>query len=166
MNYNEKFNDDLTQGKCGELIISKWLEKYKRYNLVKFNDNNLYDILLVKDDGSNITVECKTDRWEHFNWKTNNIFIETRCNNKPSGIWSSIADLYAFYFPDYGELYFIKTKNLKDLLKNNQEIFNRKTLSGDKGKVSGFTINRYEYEKLFNKYSISKEIWKKVYKKN
>jgi hypothetical protein len=166
MNNAEKFKKDLSQGQCGEYIISKWLEKYKGYKTIKFNDNNLYDILMEKPNGSSLTIECKTDRWEFFNKETGNIFIETRCSNKPSGIWSSIADVYAFYFPDYEELYFISTSKLKDLLKNNQELFEIKTLSGDGGKVSGFVINRYKNENLFNKVHIKKEIWKKVYKKN
>ena len=158
----KKFRSDLNQGNIGEKIIATWLEKYKGMKFIKFNNDNLYDILMEKPDGSTLTIECKTDRWEFFNYKTGNIFIETRCNGKSSGIWSSIADIYAFYFPDFGELYFISTKELKVLLKEKQNLFNRKTLSGDGGKVSGFTINRYDNKDLFKFYEINKlKIWEK-----
>lgn len=157
-----KFRSDLNQGNIGEKIVASWLMKYKNMKLIKFNDNNLYDILMEKENGSSLTLEVKTDRWEFFNYETGNIFIETRCNNKPSGVWSSIADVYCFYFPDYGELYFISTTELKDLLLNRQDLFIRKTLSGDGAKVSGFVINRYKNKDLFKLYNIPKlKIWSK-----
>lgn len=164
MNWNDKFTEDLKQGQLGERIVAKWLEKYKEYKFIKDNDDNLFDILMQKPDASTLTLEIKTDRYEFFKKRiTNNIFVETRCNDLPSGVWSSIADMYCFYFPDFGELYFIDNEKLKDLLKNKQELFSRKTLSGDKGKVSGFTINRYECKDLFDYYEINKlKIWNKM----
>ena len=165
MSANDKFIKDLNQGNIGERIVSSWLIKYKKMKFIKFNDDNLYDILMEKENGSSLTLEVKTDRWEFFNYETGNIFIETRCNDKPSGIWSSIADLYVFYFPDYGELYFITTDKLKGLLRNNQELFEIKRLSGDGGKVSGFVINRYKNKDLFKLYEIPKlKIWSKLEK--
>jgi len=160
MDFNKKWINDLDQGNKGERVVANWLKKYKGMKIIKYNDNNQYDVLMEKENGSSLTLEVKTDRWEHFNYKTGNIFIETRCNGKPSGVWSSLADVYVFYFPDYSELYFISTTKLKDLLSTRQDLFDRKTLSGDGGKVSGFTINRYKNKDLFKFYEINKlKLW-------
>jgi hypothetical protein len=149
-----KFTTDLEQGNLGERIIAKWLEKFKGYETIKFGNTMDYDFVSQRPDGKQITFEIKTDRYEHFkNRKTGNIFVETRCNNKQSGVWGTIADVYVFYFPDFGEIYMIKTDDLRALL-SNPSICDRKTLSGDRGAVSGYTINRYKYGHLFNKIEI------------
>lgn len=151
-----KFNKDLKQGNLGETIIAKWLEKYKGFKLIKYGNTMDYDIVMEAPNGKQITYEVKTDRYEFFKgYKTGNIFVETRCNGKPSGIWGSIADVYVFFFPDFEEVYFIKTSDLKDLIKR-PDVCNRKTMSGDRGAVSGFVIDRYKWKELFSSYKINK----------
>lgn len=148
-----KFNVDLKQGNLGERIISKWLEKYKGYTTIKFGNTSDYDFISKNRDGKEIKFEVKTDRWEKYNRKTGNIFIETRCNDKPSGIWSTKSDVYVFYFPDYGEIYMIKTDDLKSLI-TRPDVVCRRSMAGDRGAVSGFVINRYKHGHLFKRIDI------------
>jgi hypothetical protein len=161
----KKFREDLTQGNIGEKIVATWLEKYKDMKLIKFNNTMAYDFIMEMPTGKNISYEIKTDRWETFNKETGNIFIETRCNGKASGVWGTCADVYCFYFPDYGELYFIKTDDLRNVIATRPDILTRTTLSGDGGKVSGFLINRYKNKNIFKFYEINKlKVWSKVEK--
>lgn len=154
MNYQQKWLDDLNQGELGEKVIVSFLQKKGNLKFIKYNKNMDYDILMEKPDGGSLTFEVKTDRYEKYNGKTGNIFVETRCNGKNSGIWGSYADIYVFYFPDFGEIYMIKTEELKRLIQEENHIFRYSTQSGDMGKVSGFLINRYTHKDKFKFYQI------------
>jgi hypothetical protein len=148
-----KFTTDLEQGNLGEKVIAKWLEKYQGYETIKFGNTMDYDFVSQRPDGKQISYEVKTDRWEKYNYKTGNIFVETRCNDKQSGIWGTKSDVYVFYFPDFGEIYMIKTEDIRALIKD-PSVCSRRTMSGDRGAVSGFVINRYKHGHLFNKIEI------------
>jgi hypothetical protein len=160
MNYSDKFYQQLGQGKVGEAIVAAWLNKYKNLEIVDFNDTIDYDIKMT-DGEKNITYEVKCDRWEHFKMlKTGNMVFETRNNKKPSGIWATKADYYCYYFPDFCELYFIKVEKLRELCMTRPDVCIRFTNGGDKGNSSGFKINRYEWNSLFEFYKINKlKIW-------
>lgn len=158
MKAQDKFNNALQQGNKGELIIANWFRVKKGWDIKEYGNTSDWDILLEKGDKS-LTIEVKTDRWEHFNYKTSNIFIETRCNGNKSGVWSTKSDLYAFYFPDYGEVYFIKTEDLKKLIGEKQHLLKYKCHSGDRGAVSGFVINRYDCKDEFNYINIGTRCW-------
>jgi hypothetical protein len=159
-----KWIKDLSQGNIGEKVVASWLSRYKDLDLIKFNDTMDYDFVMERKDGSTISFEVKTDRYEFYKgYKTGNIFIETRCNGKKSGLWGTIADMYCFYFPDFGELYFIKTEDLRSIVRDRNDILVRTTLSGDGGKVSGFLIDRYKWRSLFKYYDIPKlKIWSEM----
>jgi hypothetical protein len=152
MNTN-KFTEDLQQGNLGEKVIAKWLEKYKGYKTIKFGNTSDYDFVTQRPDGKQIMVECKTDRWEKYNYETGNIFIETHCNGRLSGLWSTMSEIYVFYFPDYGEIYMVKTDDLKSLIRR-PDICSRRTMSGDRGAVSGFVMNRYKHGHLLKRIDI------------
>lgn len=154
MNYQVKWQDDLKQGELGEKIIKQFLIKKKGFKFIKDNKNMDYDLLMEAPNGASFTFEIKTDRYEKYNGKTGNIFIETRCNNKPSGVWGSIADVYVFYFPDFGEIYMIYKSELQRLIQEEPHLFRYSTQSGDGGKVSGFLINRYNHRDKFKVYQI------------
>jgi hypothetical protein len=152
----------LTQGQVGEMIVSKYLENKYKWENKGYGNTKDWDIHLTKENGEDVFIEVKTDRWEKFNKVTNNIFIETRCNNTPSGIWSSKSNLYAFYFPDDGEIFFIKTSDLKDLVKDPEKV-RYTNMSGDGGRVSGFLINRKDWRDLFQVVNIGVlDYWKKT----
>ena len=140
MNYNQKFIEDLSAGNLGEKVFANFLLK-KGFNIKGFNNDYKYDI--ITDYHSKIiTFEIKTDRYEFLkSVKTNNIFIEVSCNNKPSGISKTEADIFVYFLPDYEECYCISVKELRKILRSNPEYFRYTTQSGDLGKVKGYLIN-------------------------
>jgi hypothetical protein len=162
IDYNKKFVEQLQQGNKGEVIVAKWLEKYKGLKTLEFNNTIDYDIKMT-DYFFEETYEVKCDRWEYWKKiKTGNMFFETRSGNKPSGIWATKADFYCYYYPDFGELWFIETNKLKELCKTRPDVCIRKADAGDNSKIKGFTINRYKWKELFEHYNINIEIWDKI----
>lgn len=157
-NYNAKFKEDLKWGQIGERVIAKWLEKYKGFQTIDFGNDNKYDIEMKKDD-KKVLLEVKTDRYEFFKKKiTGNIFIETTCSEKLSGIHTTKSDIFVYFFPDLEEAFFIKVKDLKNLIK--EYPFRRTNRSGDKGKVTGLLIDREEFRSHFRVEKIKKlPIW-------
>jgi predicted Fe-Mo cluster-binding NifX family protein len=71
----------------------KKLVKFLKPQLHAYNDDNEYDVLTVKD-GKITRYEVKSDRLMN---KTGNICMEFECNNRPSGISVSKANIYAYY---------------------------------------------------------------------
>lgn len=158
MNYKESWETSLAQGELGEVIIAEYL-KEKGYNILEFNKTIEWDIKIEKD-GFIKTVEIKTDRYEYFTGKiTNNIFLEQKCNGRKSGLLASTADYFIYFFPDYELAYLIKMSDCRELL----HYGTRRSLSGDKGKVTGVTINRFEFSDRFKIFNIKKSpLWKGV----
>lgn len=156
MNFYEKFKTDLVGGELGERVFASYLQQTKGFDIISFNNDYKYDIkteYLCKE----ITFEVKTDRYEFLKGvQTNNMFIEVSCNNKPSGISKTEADIFVYFLPDYEEAYLISVKKLKELLLTRPELFRYTTQSGDGGKVKGYLINRYENKNLFKVYNIHK----------
>jgi hypothetical protein len=160
--YNEKFHKDLKEGEKGERVIGEYLKGINFTNIIyNPNKNNEFDIKATYK-GKEVLIEVKTDRWEHFkNTITNNIFIECECSNKPSGLFTSKANLYVYYFPDQETCYFIKTQILKDFIKDNKQWLIKTSQSGDGGKVRGYKINKIENKEMFKIVNIKKSSdWK------
>lgn len=152
-NYN--FTEDLTIGKKGELVIRNYLEE-KGFEFISDNDNNEYDLLMSFNSTKNYKFEIKTDVFCKPDSDTGNIFVEVEAYGKDSGINVSKSDYFINYFPYLKEIWIIKSKKLKQLLKNNE--FELKEFSGDNGRVKGFVIPRYKFKKYFL-YRISKYKW-------
>lgn len=143
----EKFYKDLKDGELGERIVAQHF-KSLGFEIVEYNKDIRWDIKLRKD-GIERTFEIKTDRWEIFNYVTNNMFIEANCNGKPSGISATQADYFIYFFPDYELAYMIKVDNLKKLINERGDIFRRTERAGDGGRVVGYLVNRNENKHLF-----------------
>jgi len=60
------------------------------------------------------TIEVKTDTHT-----TPNFFVEYECDGIPSGIMTSQADWWVYYFPNLELLYFIPKKNLLEYIQKN-----------------------------------------------
>lgn len=160
INYAQKFKKDLIDGNLGErTLVFNFIKK--GWKVISYNNDILYDFIIEKD-GIQKSFEVKTDRYEYFKgYKTGNIFIEVRCNGKPSGLQATIADYMAFFFPDDEECFLIETEKLKEILNTQTNLFIRKDRSGDEGKVVGYTINRHENRHLFTILNIPKhKFWK------
>ncbi|MFY8170041.1 MAG: hypothetical protein ACOVK2_02875 [Candidatus Fonsibacter sp.] len=165
MNYNDKFKKDLNGGQIGEKIIAKYLKDNFKYEIIDFGNDNQYDIKTKKNE-KEILFEIKTDRWEYFkNKTTNNIFIELSCSGKLSGIHTTKSNCFVYFFPDQEEAFFIKTKELKELIKTPGLKITEQ--SGDDGRVKGILLNKIEFRNNFNVVTIQKsKIWDKLDEEN
>jgi hypothetical protein len=161
MNYNKKFKDDLSQGELGEKVIASYFEKKFSLEDIEFRGKGKeWDFKGRKGDKT-IYFEVKTDRYEYFTKRlTYNMFIEISCSGKPSGILSSKACHFVYYYPDFEEFYIIPMDELRLLCaKENIEL---STMSGDGGKTEGYLIHRNLWKDRFKVYNIKKdnELWK------
>lgn len=158
---SEKFISQLSQGELGERVIASFFLSQGKFNKVEFKGAGTeYDLKCYSDDKST-TFEIKTDRYEFFKKKqTGNMFLEISCNQKPSGINSSKADFYIYYFPDREEFYLMPLPELRLFLVNQQ--IHIEQLCGDGNKFEGYLLNREVCKKHFKVYKIKKDIdiWK------
>lgn len=146
-----KFKNDLLQGQ----IYEKKCLDYLDYDTVeyppagKFKD---YDLTIIKKvEGKDIrtTIEVKSDRQAS---STNNLCIEYECNNKPSGLTSTKADIWIYFivFKDYDECYKIPTDELKELVKGT-----KKVIGGDSNLSKMYLLNKNKLQNYLI-YSIKK----------
>ena len=147
---DEKFRDDLEIGNMGEREMADFLKEKYDYSLVNFGNTSDYDIKM-KSKGREILIEVKTDRWEyHKNKITNNMFIEVSCGGKLSGIQSTKSHLFIYFFPDQETAYFIKSSDLKELIKTPGLSF-QNARGSDGARVRGVLINKIRFENWMNK---------------
>ena len=140
---NYDFNKDLIIGNKGEEVVLNDLISLGAIVLINRTDNSDYDFM-VSQNGNNITYECKTD----FFPDTGNIFIETKCRGKDSGIYVTKADWWVNIFYYLDEIWFIKVSDLKKLIKEND--FKKTEQSGDDGSnTRGYLIPRNEFKQHF-----------------
>lgn len=140
---NYDFNKDLVIGNKGEDVVLNDLISLGAKVLVKRTDNSDYDFMISRN-GNKITYECKTD----FFPDTGNLFVETKCRGKDSGINVTKADWFVTYFIHSEELWYIRTNDLKDLIENvpHKKVIN----SGDKGSgTEGYLINKAKFKNNF-----------------
>ena len=132
-NYN--FREDIKIGEDGEqTIINDLVSMGAGYE--SNNKTNSHDII-VTYKGKSVSYECKTDIFHD----TGNMFIETACRGKESGINVTKADYFVTYFKKLNEIWYIKTSKLKDILSTYEH---KKTKdSGDAGShTEGILLNK------------------------
>jgi hypothetical protein len=147
MSYND-FMLDLIEAKKGEKIVYNFLEE-KGLTYLHSNDDYKYDFEMLKD-GEKVKYEVKTDGTQWLNH-----FVEFQSSSDygktytDSGIRTSESDWYAFYYSAMGEIWFIRTKNLKILVENNVfEIKYQSKIASSPAK--GYKIVRKDYKQHFN----------------
>lgn len=158
------FNDDLDLGEFGERVICEDLT-YLGGEFITDNKTNTHDLVFLFKDKI-ITYECKTDIYRD----TGNMFIETECRGKASGIEVTKAEWFVTFYKHLDELWYIKTDKLRDILKNfeHKEI----TQGGDKGSnTKGILLNRNMFRDEFivrdsNTHKVIIRKWQKKYKRN
>lgn len=157
----KKFDKDLEQGELGERIIASYFnKKFGLEDIIFKGEGKEWDFKGIKQ-GKEISFEVKTDRWEYLNkHKTYNMFIEFSCSGKPSGILSSKAEHFVYYYPDFEELYIIPMDDLRLLVI--KEDLEKTERSGDGGRTQGFLIHRNLFKDKFKVYKIEKDtsLWK------
>jgi hypothetical protein len=157
---NEKWLNDLSEGEKGERVVAEFFKKRFGLDDISYNNNSEYDFKGRKD-GRTIYFEVKTDRYEYFKeQKTFNMFIEITCSGKPSGILTSKADHFVYYYPDLEELYIIPMDELRMLCI--KEEIQLTSMSGDGGRTEGYLVHRNLWKDKFKVYSVKKDtdIWK------
>jgi hypothetical protein len=155
------FRKDITVGEKGEQIVRTQLEAEGAiYN--GDNKNNEYDISMTMPNGKELKFEIKTDVWcmpgrelqmpfgtiQVPPKDSGNMFIEFECRGKSSGIVVTKADYFITYYPYYNEIWYITTKKLIELIKN--EKFPTTKQSGDEdSNTRGYLIPREKYKNNF-----------------
>ena len=141
-NYN--FKEDLILGEEGEkIILDDLISLGAKYQ--SDNKTNSHDIIVLYNDKP-ITYECKTD----FYRDTGNIFIETECRGKPSGISVTKAKWFVTYFKKMNEIWYIKTEDLKRIIREYESSHSFRSSVGDKGSnTKGYLIKKELFKKDF-----------------
>ena len=99
------------------------------------------------------TYEIKTDMYCNLKNDTKNLVVEVRSRGKESGISVTKADYFVTYYPYLGEIWNIKTIELKSLINNNK--IKLKEGAGDPGSNTSFyLVHRPTYRKYFKVHSI------------
>jgi len=141
MHYN--FHKDLELGVEGEDVVLNDLISMGAEVVIGSNDNNAYDFA-ISHKGKTLYYECKTDFYKD----TGNLFVEVKCRDKWSGICVTKADWFVTYFKTTNEIWYIKTEDLKQLIKNNEHRLS--TMAGDKGsRTKGYLIDKNKYREHF-----------------
>lgn len=138
------FENKLKIGKYYEIECMKYIN-HKSYTQ-SIGNNKEYDIDLINKNNKNIKIEVKSDR--HIN-KTGNICIEYKCNDVPSGITATKSKywvIFEIYNDDDYNMYIIKSKIIKDMIKDHK--YKRIVMGGD-----GYRAGLYLFDKsLFKDY--------------
>lgn len=139
------FSRDINFGEKGEQDIINILIKLGFTFIHKTEGcDSRYDLLMEFNEKL-ISYEIKTDIYP---FDTGNIVVEFECRGKPSGIAVTEADYFTTYFPHLGEIWNIRTDELKKLIetKSFPIFFN----SGDvESNTKLYKINKKRYQHLF-----------------
>ena len=107
---SQKFVKDLLSGKEIEAKVINYFET-KGMKLLDWNSTNEFDFLM-EYKGKKLTFEVKSDFY-----KTDNMIFEFEYKNRPSGIATTKAMWFVYYFYHNSELWIIKTNALRKLCK-------------------------------------------------
>jgi len=142
MDYYEKFYNDLEGGELGEKIIGEYFNNLGYKVEPNLNKNADFDIKIHKDNKV-ISLEIKTDNY-YLKRRTNNMVFEVSCNNKPSGLNSTKADYYIYYFPEEKIAYMASISKIKSIIPQC-----RTTYGGDGMRAKLYLVDRTEWGKEF-----------------
>ena len=87
-----------------------------------------------------LTVEVKTDKY-----KSNNIFIEKRCNKIDSGVFSTTADFFLYILPRHNtqNFFIVQPYQLRNILLTNYSHTGK--YGGDRQASFGFLVDKDEF---------------------
>jgi len=141
------FNEDIKTGEAGEVIVQNYL-KANGCTIVTDNKDFKYDFIATTPNGKEVSYEVKTDVYCKEGRDTGNMFIEYECRGKASGINVSQADWFVTYYKHLNQMWFIETKELKNLVYYNN--FKETEQSGDAGSnTKGYLIRRHGHKRFF-----------------
>jgi hypothetical protein len=147
------FSKDLIKGEAGEDEIVEYMVELG-FKFISRNNDNRYDAIM-KFGETEYKYEFKTDMYCTPKNDTKNLVVEIRSRGKQSGISVTEADYFVTYYPHLGEIWNIKTSDLKELIEGND--IKLKEGAGDPGSNTAFhLIHRPTYRKHFKVHAIVK----------
>lgn len=146
------FEDDLKIGEENEMVVSRFLES-KGMRYISSCTYKEYDLLMCDKDNNEVKFEVKTDVLVTKDNDTGNIVIEIRYKGNPSGISSTEAKWFVYYYAnlDKENLWMIKVDDLKKLIKDNKF---KIVMGGDNNDSELVLIKRYDYISKFKVYNL------------
>lgn len=140
------FKKDLAKGIEGEDMIIRYMQNLGFTFVDKCSDNR-YDFSMLYN-GIVYTYELKTDMYCSRENDTGNMVIEVESRGRKSGISVTQADFFVTYFPHLGEIWNIKTSDLRNVIENND--LPLKEGKGDPGSNTKFyLIKKEKYKQNF-----------------
>ena len=134
----KQFDKDLLAGEASERLIAKKLKKLWKAKDVSFNKTKHFDIVFSFTNGTEKTVEVKTDFLA--GTKYQNSFLEVACSGKPSGLATTTAHIYVIYVPFLNKAYSFPPKEMLGYLYSIEGAKHRKVNGGDQGRASGHLL--------------------------
>jgi len=140
--YNTKiiFEKNSITARETEKEIADMLLSHYGWKTIHFNDDNKYDLLVIKNK-KKVKIEIKEDFTCE---RTGNVGLEFHSRGKPSGISTSEAHAYLFkvHTKDGGIVYLLtRTEVLKKMIENHE--YHRVIVGGDKGSDSKNYLFKY-----------------------
>ncbi len=149
------FKRDLIIGEDGEVDVSVFLTDHG-FSEISFNKDKFWDVRgrsprtgMLTDFEIKTDIYCKCKKTD-----TGNIAVEIRYRDNPSGVSSSTADYFVYYFIHLkkNNLWFISMDDLRMFIKKN--IKDLKVVKGGDNSWSELVlIPRRKYFKHFNVYT-------------
>lgn len=152
---NRGFEKDLKLGEENEMVVSRFLES-KGMKYISSCTYKEYDLLMCDKDNNEVKFEVKTDVLVTKDNDTGNIVIEIRYKGEPSGISSTEAKWFVYYYANLNKenLWMIKVDDLKKLIKSNNF---KIVMGGDNNDSELVLIKRYSYISKFKVYNLCRE---------
>lgn len=170
-----KFEKDLRAGKVGEKMARQYLEQKgllfvrestERKEMKKWDIEMLFNHKLIQYE-IKTDVFIKPERFiyseffkkemKHPAIETGNMFVEYHSRGVDSGIVTTTADVWMYFYYYLNELWIIEVDKLRKLIKDNE--FPRHEDSGDPNShTMGYLIPRFEYKEHFKIINYQKQI--------
>ena len=142
------FKQDIQVGERGEDIIINHLISLG-FSFLNKNHDYRYDYKMSYNNNI-ITYEQKTDIYPK---NTGNLVVEFECRGKASGLSVTQADYFITYFAHFGEIWVIKTEDLKKLITYLKPHVMKN--SGDKGSNTKlYRLKKSRIRKFFRVHNI------------
>lgn len=148
---NYDFTTDLVLGEQGEKVVALYLMLSHNMEFIGYNKDNRFDIAMRKrEDGTEKTFEVKTDVYVNELQDTGNMAVEIRHKGKPSGISSTKADVFIYFFRNLptDNLWMIKASELKSLIKENISDM-KVVMGGDTNETQLVLIPKHKFKNSF-----------------
>lgn len=146
-----KFDKDLKNGEIGEMDMVRLMETFGMEFIHKTVGNDKRYDLLMSYEGNVCKYEIKTDTYPY---NTGNIVIEFESRGVPSGIAVTESDYFTTFFPFWGEVWNIKTSDLKLLIERNKLPISEN--SGDKNSNTKlYRISKNKFKSYFKFYKLN-----------